>query len=384
MARVAVIGAGTMGHAIALVYALGGHQVRLTDSNMMTLDKAQGLMEAALATLVEGGEAPPDWTSAHLAQMVTRHFSLEETVEGAELIIEAIIETPNAKAALYRQLEACAPAEAIIASNTSQLDIFPLIPEGLQSRALITHWYTPPYLVDLVDVIAGPQCEAEHVATVTTQLREMGKQPIGLKKFVPGYVANRIQAAIGLEVQALLDEGVASAAEIDAAIIHGLALRIPILDIEHANIGMIDRQVFSFVKRDSVKLVHRKEHAVLEDRIQFKVRTDGRFIDFKPGFADLFRIVLPIPWCQFMGLTRLLDHVFQITGFLLNACEHTGNEEGQHGPGGIGSFRHLILKFVSRVILVSQNFGSFGPQLGNFQHKSAVVDSAIASQPSIG
>ena len=135
----------------------------------------------------------------------------------------------EAKAALFRQLEACAPAEAIIASNTSQLDIFPLIPDSLQDRALITHWYTPPYLVDLVDVIPGPRCDAAHVETAMQQLRDMGKQPIGLKKFVPGDVANRIQAAIGLEVQALLDEGVASAAEIDAAIIHGLALRIPIL-----------------------------------------------------------------------------------------------------------------------------------------------------------
>ena len=73
MARVAVIGAGTMGHALALVFALGGHQVRLTDSNEATLARAQGLMEKALATLVEGGEAPADWTSAHLAQHVTRH-----------------------------------------------------------------------------------------------------------------------------------------------------------------------------------------------------------------------------------------------------------------------------------------------------------------------
>ena len=272
MARVAVIGAGTMGHAIALVYALGGHQVRLTDSNMMTLDKAQGLMEAALATLVEGGEAPPDWTSAHLAQLVTRHFSLEETVEGAELIVEAIIEAPNAKAALYRQLEACAPAEAIIASNTSQLDIFPLIPEGLQSRTLITHWYTPPYLVDLVDVIAGPQCEAEHVATVTKQLREMGKQPIGLKKFVPGYVANRIQAAIGLEVQALLDEGVASAAEIDAAIIHGLALRIPILGF-YAKADFTGLPLMQAIKRNnSYTPPTPKAHSPILD----KLITDGR------------------------------------------------------------------------------------------------------------
>ncbi|RAI59046.1 3-hydroxyacyl-CoA dehydrogenase family protein [Roseicella frigidaeris] len=231
MARVAVIGAGTMGHALALVFALGGHRVRLTDSNPATLARAQGLMETALATLIEGGEAPKDWTSGHLAQAVTRHESLEETVDGAELIVEAIIEVPEAKRTLYERLDACAPAEAIFASNTSYLDVFPLIPERRQARAMIAHWYTPPYLVDLVDMIPGPRCETAAFEQVFGLLKAMGKQPLGLKKFVPGYVANRIQAAISNEVQSLLDEGVATAPEIDAAIIHGLALRLQILGV---------------------------------------------------------------------------------------------------------------------------------------------------------
>ena len=231
MARVAVIGAGTMGHALALVFALGGHRVRLTDSNPATLARAQGLMETALATLVEGGEAPKDWTSGHLAQAVTRHESLEETVDGAELIVEAIIEVPEAKRTLYERLDACAPAEAVFASNTSYLDVFPLIPERRQARAMIAHWYTPPYLVDLVDMIPGPRCETAAFEQVFGMLKAMGKQPLGLKKFVPGYVANRIQAAISNEVQTLLDEGVATAPEIDAAIIHGLALRLQILGV---------------------------------------------------------------------------------------------------------------------------------------------------------
>ncbi len=231
MANVAVLGAGTMGHALALVFALGGHKVRLNDSHAPTLARAQGLMEKALATLVANGEAPAEWTSAHLAQMVTRHASLEETVDGAELIVEAIIEVPDAKRALFEKLAVCAPKDATIASNTSQLDVFPLVPESLQSRTMIAHWYTPPYLVDLVDIIAGPQCEAARVDKVEAMLAEMGKQPLRLRKFVPGYVANRIQGAIGAEVQYLLEEGVANAEEIDAAIIHGLALRLPILAV---------------------------------------------------------------------------------------------------------------------------------------------------------
>lgn len=229
--RVAVIGAGTMGHAIALVFALGGHRVRLTDSNMLALDRAGGLMEAALATLVAGGEAPPDWTSAHLAQAVTRHPTLEEAVDGAELIVEAIVEQPDAKRALFARLDAIAAPDAIFASNTSELDVFPLMPAHRLERAVIAHWYTPPYLVDLVDLIPAPGGDPAVLDDLRETLKAMGKQPITLGKFVPGYVANRIQAAINLEIQHLLDAGVATAAEIDAAAIHGLALRLPIVGL---------------------------------------------------------------------------------------------------------------------------------------------------------
>jgi 3-hydroxybutyryl-CoA dehydrogenase len=220
-----------MGHALALVFALGGHSVRLTDSSRETLAKAQGLMEKALATLAAAGEAPEGWTSAHLAQAVTRHDSLADCVEGAELIVEAIVENPEAKRTLYAQLDAVAPAEAIIASNTSYLDIFPLMPAARQRRTLIAHWYTPPYLVDLVDIVGGPQTDPAAIETVRAMIAAMGKQPIVMRKFVPGYIANRLQSAIGLEVQQLLDDGVATPEEIDAAIIHGIALRLPILGV---------------------------------------------------------------------------------------------------------------------------------------------------------
>jgi 3-hydroxybutyryl-CoA dehydrogenase len=231
MANVAVLGAGTMGHALALVFALGGHRVRLTDSNAATLERAQGLMETALATLVRLGEAPPDRTADWLAGAVTRHASLAETVAGAELIIEAIIERPDAKRGLYAELDAVAPAGAIWASNTSYLDVFPLIPEGRQRRAMIAHWYTPPYLVDLCDLVPGPRCEPEVVERVRSIVAALGQVPIVMRKFVPGYVANRVQAAIQAELQKLLDEGVGTAQEIDAAMIHGIALRLPILGV---------------------------------------------------------------------------------------------------------------------------------------------------------
>jgi 3-hydroxybutyryl-CoA dehydrogenase len=229
--KVAVLGAGTMGHALALVYALGGHEVRLTDSSMSMLDKAGGLMETALASLVAHGEAPEGCTPDWLHEKVTRLPVLAETLEGADLVVEAIIENPEAKRALYAEVDRLAPADAVIASNTSYLDPFPLIPERRQARSLIMHWYTPPYLVDLVDIVAGPRCGKAIVDWAAELVAGMGKVPLVMKKFVPGYVANRIQQAIAAEVYRLIDEDVATAEEIDTAVVHGLALRIPVVGI---------------------------------------------------------------------------------------------------------------------------------------------------------
>ncbi|WP_372617843.1 3-hydroxyacyl-CoA dehydrogenase family protein [Falsiroseomonas sp.] len=229
--KVAVLGAGTMGHALALVYALGGHEVRLTDNSMAMLDKAGELMETALASLVEAGEAPSGCTAEWLHGQVTRLPVLAETLEDADLIVEAIVENPDAKRTLFEEVDRIAPRDAVIASNTSYLDPFPLIPERRQSRSLVMHWYTPPYLVDLVDIVGGPRCEKAIVDWAAELVAAMGKVPLVMQKFVPGYIANRIQSAIAAEVYRLLDEGVATPEEIDTAVVHGLALRLPIVAI---------------------------------------------------------------------------------------------------------------------------------------------------------
>ena len=229
--RVSILGAGLMGHALALVYALGGHTVRLTDNNPDTLEHAGALMAGALATLREAGEVDAAWTEERLHAAVTRLGSLAETLADAELIVEAVSESEEVKRAVYAEVDALAPPGAIIASNTSRLDIFPLVPERRQARTLIAHWYTPPYLVDLCDVVGSERTDPEVIETVRGVVAAMGKVPVVMKRFVAGYIANRIQAAIGLEVNWLLDEGYATPRDIDDAIIHGLALRIPIVGV---------------------------------------------------------------------------------------------------------------------------------------------------------
>lgn len=231
MTEVAVVGAGLMGHALALVFALGGHQVRLTDTNAETLERAPGLMETALATLVEAGEVDVSWDRQRLSHAVRCIPSLEQTVKGANVVIEAIVERSDAKRAVYQLLETLVDQEAILASNTSNLDIFPLVPANLQKRTIIAHWYTPPYLCDLVDLCPGPETDPAAIITMREMVRAMGKAPVVFKQMVQGYVANRLQAAMQLEVYRLLDEGLVTPKDIDDSVLHGLALRMPILGI---------------------------------------------------------------------------------------------------------------------------------------------------------
>lgn len=236
MSHIAVLGAGTMGHALALVWALGGHRVRITDANPATLSKAPGLIAAAAKSLREAGEIDASWTTDRLAQAIQPCATLEETVQGSLHIVEAVVELRDVKEKLYAELDRLLPPEAVIASNTSYLDIFPLMPAARQERTLIVHWYSPPYLVDLVDIVSGPQTLPGIIEDMRAQVLALGKVPVVFKKFIAGYVANRIQEAIQLEVCRLLDDGVVSAEEIDTSVIHGLALRMPILGV----VGKVD------------------------------------------------------------------------------------------------------------------------------------------------
>jgi 3-hydroxybutyryl-CoA dehydrogenase len=231
MTEVAVVGAGLMGHALALVFALGGHQVRLNDNDTETLLHAPGLMATALATLAEAGEVDASRDRRWLSTAVRCMPALTDTVKGAALVVEAVAERPDVKRSLYTQLETLMEPDAILASNTSNLDIFPLVPQGLQQRTIIAHWYTPPYLCDLVDLCPGPATDPAAITTVRDIVAAMGKAPVVFKQMVQGYVANRLQAAMQVEVYRLLDEGLVTPKDIDDSVLHGLALRIPILGI---------------------------------------------------------------------------------------------------------------------------------------------------------
>jgi 3-hydroxybutyryl-CoA dehydrogenase len=158
-----------------------------------------------------------------------RQVMLTTALADADLVVEAVVEDPTVKRALFARIDALAPRDALIASNTSYLDIFPMVPSSRAATTLIAHWYTPPYLVDLVDLVGGDGTDPAAIATLRDLYAAWGKKPVVLRRFIPGYVANRLQAALSREVNWLLDEGYATPQDIDDAVIHGLALRMPVL-----------------------------------------------------------------------------------------------------------------------------------------------------------
>jgi 3-hydroxybutyryl-CoA dehydrogenase len=229
MKNVSIVGAGLMGHGIATVFALGGYKVTLQDVSEAALTRAQKLISEVFRTLAEAGVVDARLSLSTFQDRIMCTSSLAAAASQADLIVEAVTEDADIKRTLFSELDALAPLSALWASNTSSLNVFDLLPARRQVKSLIAHWYTPPYIVDLVDVVPGPGTEPPAIAAVQDLVEQLGKKPIVLSKFISGFVANRLQAALTREVFFLLDEGYATAEQIDQAVKTGLALRLPLL-----------------------------------------------------------------------------------------------------------------------------------------------------------
>jgi 3-hydroxybutyryl-CoA dehydrogenase len=235
--NVAIIGAGTMGHSLAQVFAQGGYQVWLNDVKDEILERARKLIASNLDTLVELGTMKKKQKEPILSRIHTT-ANLEEAGKSADFVIEAIIEDQPAKEEMFTRLDKICPAGTILASNTSYMDIFKFVETERPEKVLITHWFAPPHIVPLVEMVRGPQTSQETVDLVKTLLIKVGKKPIVISKFLPGFIANRLQSALGSEVLHLLDHGYASPEDIDIATKASFGLRIPIL-------GLVKRMDFT-------------------------------------------------------------------------------------------------------------------------------------------
>jgi len=226
--NVAIIGAGTMGHSLAQVFAQRGYDVWLNDVNNEILGRGRKLIASNLDTLIELGIVEKIQKDPILNR-IHNTANLEEAGKKADFVIEAIIEDQAAKKEIFSRLDKICPPGAILASNTSFLDIFKFVETKRPDKVLITHWFAPPHIVPLVEIVKGPQTSQDTVDAAKALMMKAGKKPIVIAKFLPGFIANRLQAALGGEVFNLLDQGYASPEEIDVATKASFALRMPIL-----------------------------------------------------------------------------------------------------------------------------------------------------------
>ena len=228
--NVTVVGAGTMGHSLAQVFAQGGYHVWLNDVTEEILNRAKKLIASNLKTLLEMGWLEKDQPGQTLNRIKTT-TEIAKAGEKADLVIEAIIEDAEAKKKLFRTLDQVCPKNTILASNTSYMDIFKLVETKRPDKVLITHWFAPPHIIPLVEIVQGPQTSPAIVDTLKTLLTQLGKKPIVLTKFLTGFIGNRLQSALRDEVLFLIDNGYVTPQDIDEVAKYGFGLRIPVLGL---------------------------------------------------------------------------------------------------------------------------------------------------------
>jgi 3-hydroxybutyryl-CoA dehydrogenase len=217
--RVVVIGAGLMGAQIGVEYALGGHEITLVARNTnRALERAEAALDLVLTHRLR---AENEIDAARERLTVTSDPASDDW----NLVVESVPEDMGLKARLLRPLAAGSP-EAIIASNTSSLSITELGERvGAPERAVVTHYWNPPLLMPLVEVVAGERTAPENIERVGEILRALGKRPVAVERDVAGFVWNRLQMAVLREALWLVENGVASPDAVDEVLTYGLARR---------------------------------------------------------------------------------------------------------------------------------------------------------------
>ena len=225
---VAVIGAGLMGHGIALEFAVAGRRVAITDASAAALELGLANMRRGAGTLADLGlAARADCASA--MQRVAAHASLAEAVAGADLVIEAVSEDLPLKRRVFAELDRACGAEVVLASNTSTF-----MPSALATgarhpeRILVAHYFNPPHLLPVVEIVPHLGTAAGVVARVRMLYEALGKRPVVLQREIAGFIANRLQQALLREAVALVEGGVAGAADVDAVVSGSFGRRLAV------------------------------------------------------------------------------------------------------------------------------------------------------------
>jgi 3-hydroxybutyryl-CoA dehydrogenase len=228
-----VIGAGLMGHGIAQVFAVAGARVRVFDPDPQALRSLRQRIETNLE-LVGGGDGA--------VELISPVDSLADAAEGADMVIEAAPEDLGLKQRIFEDLDAATGEETVLATNTSVMSVGEIAECATgTSRIVGTHWWNPPYLVPLVEVVETQETSDETVNTTITILEAAGKSPVHVRRDIPGFVGNRLQHAMWREAFALIDAGVCDPSTVDRVVRDGFGSRLAVIGpVENADLVGLD------------------------------------------------------------------------------------------------------------------------------------------------
>jgi 3-hydroxybutyryl-CoA dehydrogenase len=231
--QTAVIGAGLMGHGIALTIARAGHRVKITDPMPDALASVIDRITDSLTLLGEPAASIPD-----ILNRITLSGAVADAVSDVDFVIEAAPEKLPLKQALFSEIEAHAPADAVLASNTSVIQISKITSHlKTRHRALGTHWWNPPHMIPLVEVVKTEWTDAGVAQAMFDLLADAGKTPVMVEKDVPGFIGNRLQHALWREAVSLVENGICDAEAVDTVIKASFGRRLAVLGpLENADL----------------------------------------------------------------------------------------------------------------------------------------------------
>ena len=237
MTQVAVIGGGLMGHGIALTFARAGHGVSVSDP----VEEMLGSVPARIAESLSLLGASEIEISDALGQ-VNLAPNLPEAVGNADVVFEAAPEKLDLKRSIFSEIEKHAPESAILASNTSVIQISKIM-SGIigRHRALGTHWWNPPHMIPLVEVVKTKWTDAAVANDMHAFLTKAGKTPVIVEKDVPGFIGNRLQHALWREAISLVENGICTAEAVDEVVKASFGRRLAVLGpLENADLVGIE------------------------------------------------------------------------------------------------------------------------------------------------
>jgi 3-hydroxybutyryl-CoA dehydrogenase len=241
--KIGVVGAGTMGHAIAESFALYGYDVNMFDTGVEVLASAKEQIRQELELFVEEGFIAADAVQPTLDRIKT-FTALKATVADRDYVIEAAPEHIDLKQQLFKQLDEYCRPDAILASNTSSLalnEMMALVSEARKQRMMVCHWYNPAHLMPIAELSFFGNMPAEIFQEVESLYHSVKKQTVKVLKDVPGLVANRIQQGVAREAFSIIEQGIAAPADVDKALKFGPAFRYATTgQLEVADFGGLD------------------------------------------------------------------------------------------------------------------------------------------------